>query len=371
MTSSLPPQYRALVIDSVGADFQVQMRSTPRPGPGSAIVHILEAAVLSYQREVYSGERPYPFPLPLVGGYSAVGRVAAIGPDATALHPGDLVWVDCVVRARDDKGVLYLWGIHEGFTEGSRKLMRDIWRDGTYAEYAHAPLENCIRLDETRLCKELGYSIRDLVYLSYLLVPFGGLRDIRLEPGETIVVCPATGGFGGAGVQVACAMGARVIAMGRNEKELERLKAHMTKGTPWANVETVKITGDEGKDTASLQAFGTIDAVLDLSPPAAAKSTHLKSAMAALRRGGRCSVMGFVEQPIVDWRFMGNDLTLKGKLMYEREDMVLFIKMLESGLFAKGEDFVDVKSFALEDWKQAFDTAAEHTGIGRLVAITP
>ena len=138
---------------------------------------------------------------------------------------------------------MYLFGFHEGFTEGSRKLSHDVWRDGCYAEFAKVPLENCIALDEKRLCQELGYSIRDLAYLSYLLVPFSGLRDIKLEPGETVVVCPATGGFGGAGVQVAVAMGARVIALGRNEKELARLKAHVTQGTPRATVETVKDHG--------------------------------------------------------------------------------------------------------------------------------
>lgn len=48
--------------------------------------------------------------------------------------------------------------------------------------------------------------------------------------------CPATGGLGGVGVMVAVAMGARVIAMGRNEKELERLREHVKRGTPNSNI---------------------------------------------------------------------------------------------------------------------------------------
>ena len=56
------------------------------------------------------------------------------------------------------------------------------------------------------------------------------------------------------------------------------------KDTPWASVETVRITGDETADTAALRSFGTVDAVLDISLPAAAESTHLKSAIGALRR---------------------------------------------------------------------------------------
>jgi len=233
------------------------------------------------------------------------------------------------------------------------------------------PLENCIQLNEVRLCQDLGYTIRDLAYICYLLVPYGGLRDIKLEPGETINICPTTGGYGGAAAQVAIAMGARVIAMGRNEKELARLKTHIKSGTPGAAIETVKLSGDEATDTARLQAFGTIDAVLDLSPPAAAQSTHLKSAISTLRRFGRCSLMGYVEHRIVDWKIMSDCLTLKGKLMYEREDMVQFVKLLESGRFPKGKDFVDIKSFTLDDWKAGLDTAAEYAGVGRLVVLSP
>lgn len=371
MMHDISTHYHALVLDRIGADMRIEQRLMPQAGPGSIVVRILESSVLSYQSDIYDGKRQYPLTTPIVGGCSAVGRVVAAGPDATILAPGQLVWVDCVVRARDDPSAVYLWGIHDGSSPGSQKLSREIWHDGTFAEFAKVPIENCIPLNEVRLCKELGYSARELIYLSHLLVPFGGLRTIDLKPGETVVVCPSTGGYSGAAVQVALAIGARVIATGRNETELARLKAFVLKGTPWANIETVKVTGNEEADTASIKAFGTIDAVLDLSPPAAAQSTHLPSAIASLRRGGRISVMGSVGQPIVGWNFLSYDLQLKGKLMYEREDLVLFVKMLEAGLFARGTDLVETKSFALEDWKAAFDTAAEYTGVGRIVTITP
>ena len=371
MTSGLPSQHRALVLEAVNTDFQLKTLPTPQAGPGSVVVRIIAAGVISYLREIYNGQRQYPFPTPLVGGGSAIGRVAAPGPDATSLRPGQLVFVDCVIRGRDDPSARFLSAIHEGPSDGSRKLMRDIWRDGTFAEFAKVPLENCIPLDEARLCRDLGYSPQELMYLSHLLVAYGGLRDIKLEPGETIVVCPATGGFGGAGVQVAVAMGASVIAMGRNENELARLKAYVEQGAPGANIETVKMTGDEKTDTAALKAFGTIDAVLDFSPIAAAKSTHLRSAITALRHSGRCSLMGLVEEAIPAWKIVGGNITLKGKLMYEREDMVQFVKMLERGLLPRGKNMVNIKAFGLEDWRQGLDAAAEYTGIGKAVVITP
>ena len=156
--------------------------------------------------------------------------------------------------------------------------MRGEWKDSTYAEYAKVPLETCDLLDEGRLCGRMGYEIGNLAYLSTLLVPYGGLRDIDLKAGETVIVSPATGAFGGAAVLVALAMGARVIAMGRNVEALDRIKKRSKR------IETVPITGDILKDSEALKSFGAVDAFFDISPPEAAKSTHIKSGILALKR---------------------------------------------------------------------------------------
>lgn len=168
-------------------------------------------------------------------------------------------------------------------------------------------------------------------------------------------------------MQVAAAMGARVMAMGRNENELARLKS-LVAGS--ATVETVGITGEEAADTAALKVFGVIYAVLDLLPQGA-KSNHLHSAVGTLRRGGRVSVMGFSDFPVGSWKVVSDDISFRGKLMYEREDIVSFLKMLESGLFPTRQNFVKVKTFELEKWKEAFDEAAVYAGAGKLVALTP
>lgn len=163
--------------------------------------------------------------------------------------------------------------------------MWDAWRDGAFAEYAKVPLENCIPFDEARLCGGLGYSLQDLMYMAYLLVAYGGLRDIKLESDDTIIVFPATGFYSRLGVQVAIAMGARMIAMGRSE---------------------------EDKDAAALQAFGAVDAVLDITPSDSSMSTRTKSAIKALRRGGRVSLMGSTQNLGVP-EILINNITLKGK----------------------------------------------------------
>lgn len=275
---TLPESHRALIVTSTSSPPTVQTLPTPKPGPGSIVVRILAANVISYMRKIYNGERQYPFPTPLVPGASAIGRVAAVGPDATLLKPGMLVFVDCTVRGRDDATAVFLSGIHEGYSDGSRALIRGEWKDSTYAEYAKVPLETCEVLDEGKLCGKMGYEIADLAYVFALLVPYGGLRDIDLKAGETVIVSPATGAFGGAAVLVALAMGARVIAMGRNVEALERIKKKS------GMIETVPITSDVLKDLEALKSFGAVDAFFDISPPEAAKSTHIKSGILALKR---------------------------------------------------------------------------------------
>jgi NADPH:quinone reductase-like Zn-dependent oxidoreductase len=104
MTSQqeLPETHRALVLTSIAHGPEIKHIPTPRPGPGSAVVRVQAANIISYSKFIYNGARNYPFPLPLVIGTSALGRIAALGPDSVLLKPGELVFIDCFVRGRDD-----------------------------------------------------------------------------------------------------------------------------------------------------------------------------------------------------------------------------------------------------------------------------
>jgi NADPH:quinone reductase-like Zn-dependent oxidoreductase len=103
--------------------------------PGSAVIRVLGSGVLNYAGRVYSGKKPYPYPEPFVPGSASIGRVAAVGPDATTLKPGRLVIFDSFVTGRDNPDSLILHGLSSRFNPGSKKLMEGEWRDGTYAEY--------------------------------------------------------------------------------------------------------------------------------------------------------------------------------------------------------------------------------------------
>ena len=110
--SHLPSTMRALVLDKVGSRPSVKEVPTPQPDPGSAVVQILAVGVLPYANDVYvTDARGYPMPTPLTIGSSGVGRVSAVGPDSVKLSEGQLVLVDCYIRARDDRETSFLAGL--------------------------------------------------------------------------------------------------------------------------------------------------------------------------------------------------------------------------------------------------------------------
>ncbi|KAL2147164.1 hypothetical protein VTI28DRAFT_594 [Corynascus sepedonium] len=373
----LPTTMKALVVDSPGQPLQLKTVPTPSATPGSCVVKILAVEADNKTPHIIKGIPGYTFPPNFVPGAHAIGRVVVCGPDVTTFQPGQLVMLEGFIRPRDDPNEeQILWGITAGLTPQSFKFMADNWAMGCMAEYTRAPLENCYPLDEKRLCgspKEggFGYSLEDLLQLPTQLVAMGGLRAIDVKPGERVIIAPATGIFSGAAVQVAVAMGAQVVALGRNREQLEKLQRMFPPG----RVQAVQITGNVEADTTSLKQFGPVDAYLDLSPPAASGSTHLRSCFAALRKYGRACIMSIIAQDaavpytLLTW----NSLTIKGQFMYERQDARLLIKMAEAGVLRLGQAGGNEVSgrFKLEEADEAFATAAKNTQVGSLVAFVP
>ncbi|KAL8712970.1 MAG: hypothetical protein Q9220_002830 [cf. Caloplaca sp. 1 TL-2023] len=367
--------HRALVHSSFSSPATVQRIPKPKSTPGSALVKVLLANVLPYARIVYNGTRGAPMPLPLVIGLSAIGRIESVGPDATKLAPGQLVWVDCFIHARDDPSTNILFGYREGHTEGSRKLMREAWRDATFAEFAKVPLENCYRINEGRLLGApadggFGYRLEDLAYLTVHAVPYAGLRDMNVQAGDTVLIAPATGTFSGAAVQVAVAMGAKVIAAGRNLKVLKELAERSSR------IEIAHLKCDDMEaDLRTLKTFGQIDAYLDLSPPTAAKSTHIESCLMAVKPYGKVSIMGGIREHVKLPYFpiMLRSIRIYGRFMCERDHLEGLIKLYEGGILQLGTagGYKETTKFALEDWTEACVRAEETAGWNSQVLLDP
>lgn len=237
--------HQAVVALTFNTPLQVETRPTPKAVQGSVVVKVLATYVLPYLKSVFEGKLPYNITFPIVPCASCIARVHEVGPDATALSPGQLVLCDMTIRARDQPANVVLQGLHGGSTPS---LMAQ-WADGSFAEYAVFPLENVFTLNEGLLFGEMGYDVEDLCMIPICNVPFGGLATLDVKPGEMVIVCPATGKFGGAAVATALAMGARVIAAGRNAKTLEALAGpYQTTG----RIKTAVLSGDAEKDTKVL-----------------------------------------------------------------------------------------------------------------------
>lgn len=214
-------------------------------------------------------------------------------------------------------------------------LALDEFRNGSYAEYVRMPLENTFVLDEEKLLHERGYAVPDLCYLAKVLVPFGGLADVDLKPGDSVLISPATGGFGGAAVTMALAMGAFVVAAGRNEETLKRI-VETYGGT--GRISYVKLQGSTDADVKALKAASPscrgFDVFIDFSPPSSGSSPNVKSCILAVKPSGKCALMGGQREDVpIPYRYiMRANLRLQGRFMYTREMIPRAIRMVEGGI---------------------------------------
>lgn len=218
-------------------------------------------------------------------------------------------------------------------------------------------------------------SINDLCLLPVCLVPFGGLCEVDVRPGEVVIIGPATGRYGGAAVSVALAMGAIVIATGRNKDALKNLeKIHDT-----TRLKTVQLTGHSETDTESFRAAidkpDGADVYLDISPPAAQGSSLTASGIRALRAFGRCIIMGGnsgnVDFPYLEIMF--KSIRIQGRFMYDRQHVQRLIQMAESGLLPLGKNagVTQTEVFGLEQVEEALEAASKLSGWGGHVVLKP
>ncbi|MFJ7217417.1 zinc-binding dehydrogenase [Amycolatopsis sp. NPDC098790] len=260
----------------------VEIDDVQRPaiGEGDVLVRLRAAGLNRADVLVRDGRFAEQPPFPIILGVEGAGDVAAVGSAVTNVEVGQRVVLlpmlgcgacdacrsDVDSRCRD----LKFLGEHT---------------DGTYAEYLAVPARNAIPAPDSLTYVELAASL--LAYLTawHMLVTRGDL-----QAGETALVVGAGSGVGTAAVQLARALGARVIATTGTEDKRDLLR-----GIGADEVVNYRQVPDFGAAVRSLADGRGVDLVHN-----SAGGATIQESIRALRPGGRLIGMGSHSGPHAD-----------------------------------------------------------------------
>lgn len=186
---------KAAFIRETGSPDVIQFEDLPDPTIGDDDVLIQNKAVSVNPIDTYirSGMIALELPNPYIIGCDAAGIVEAVGSSVKNVAPGDRVW--CT-----NQGLL--------------------GRQGTFAEKIAVDSKWCYKLPES-----VAFADAAACALVGITAHLGLFRNAKLTEGETVLVIGGSGGVGSMVVQMAKAVGARVIATGGNDEKCERIKS--------------------------------------------------------------------------------------------------------------------------------------------------
>ncbi|HOP76302.1 MAG TPA: NADPH:quinone reductase [Thermogutta sp.] len=153
------------------------------------LVRVGAVSVNPIDTYIRAGTVKMPLPKPYILGCDVAGTVEAVGARVTRFKPGDRVW-----------------GSNQGL----------LGRQGTFAEYA--AVDECWLYPTPATVSDREAAAIALVGITAYL---GLFRDANLRPNETVFVHGGTGGVGSCVVQMAKAVGARVITTAGNEEKAD------------------------------------------------------------------------------------------------------------------------------------------------------
>jgi alcohol dehydrogenase len=348
---------KAAVLEGFESPLKLTEIALPKPQVGEAFVRLQSTTISPQAGNIFTNRQPMGLSPPMVPGYSGIGTIEDIGPDATKLERGDLVYVDSVILSKDDvlapEVLLQGW---MAFTPGAQKL-QSVYKNGSFAEGMVTPVENLFKIPKSLVER---YGVAKLSWIPLLLVSYGQLRSAGITPGATVLISPATGWFSSLCVPIALAMGAgTVIAAGRNKTKLETIVKIVNN----PRVKTFMLTGDAEKDAGNLATlFPDISAAIDFLPSMTADTSSTLSSLLALRHEGTLVLGGGALSLQIPYMLMLlKNLTIKGQMMYEKKWVPELISLLDAGLIDLG--MLEEKSWPLYKVNEAVKGAKDDEGI--------
>lgn len=237
---------RVVLCEELGPPEALVVRDVNMPEPGAGQVRIaVKAAGVNYvDGLIAAGRYQVKVPVPFTPGSELAGLVDAVGPDVQALAVGDRVFVTLGV--------------------------------GAFSEYVIARANAVVKIPD-----ELDFARAASFHQSYLTAWFAFKRRTTIRPGETVVVTGAGGGIGLAAIDIAVALGARVIAVASTAEKRDMAMAMGAYAAIDQTTEDVKTRLRELSD-------GGVDVVYD-----AVGGDVAEQCLRALKFDGRFLVIGF------------------------------------------------------------------------------
>ncbi len=189
------------------------------PAAGEVLVEVAGCGVCHTDLGFYYDGVRTRHPLPLTLGHEISGRVIATGAgaeqwsDAAVIIPAVMPCGECDVCKRGMGNIC------------SKQLMPGNDMHGGFASHILVPAHGLCRVDERRLAAT-GLSLADLsVIADAVTTPYQSAAQLNIQAGDLAIVV-GVGGVGGYAVQIASAMGAKVVAIDVVQDKLDSLQGY-------------------------------------------------------------------------------------------------------------------------------------------------
>jgi NADPH2:quinone reductase len=187
---------KAAYIETTGAPVVIKYGDLPDPEPNAGEVRVRVAAVAVNPIDTYirSGAVSMKLPFPFIVGCDLAGTVEKVGPGVKRFKVGDRVW-----------------GSNQGL----------LGRQGTFAELT------CVH-EDFLYPSPAGVKDEELAAIALVgITAHIGLFDCpHLHAGDTVFVNGGTGGVGSTVVQMAKAVGAKVVTTAGSAEKVKQAQAH-------------------------------------------------------------------------------------------------------------------------------------------------
>lgn len=353
---TIPDTMRAVVLTGHGGLDALEYRTdvaVPTPGPGEVLIAVAACGMNNtdintrtgwYSRTVTSatgsdvartdadGSWGGGLSFPRIQGADPAGRIVAVGADVPAERIGQRVLVDGWLR--DPDGVL----------ERTGYLGSEI--DGGYAEYVAVPAANAHAIDSDLSDVELASFPCSYATAEHML------HRAAVHGDQWVLVTGASGGVGGALVQLTVRRGARVVALTTSAK---------TDAVRELGADVVLDRTREDVADAVVDATGGVDVFADV-----VGGEQFAPLLETVCRGGHYTTAGAIAGPIVslDLRTLYlHDLTMHGATVLPPEVFANLIGYIERGEIAS----VVARTFPLDQMAQAQEAFVDKQHVGAIV----